>query len=188
MKSPYCFIVKPLDGKRYNNTKSIGGIDLVVSTSQEDHTVSNRLGVVVSTPIEYKGEIMEGDLLLVHHNVFKLYYDMKGNEKSGASYLKDDLFMVDNEQFFMYFHDNKWSAHSKYCFVKPIKTRSSIIHKNTLEEPLIGTIEYINQELLDLGLSIGNEISFEPNSEYPFYINDEKLYRMLTKNITLKWN
>jgi len=65
---------------------------------------------------------------------------------------------------------------------------NSIIHKNTLEEPLIGTIEYINQELLDLGLSIGNEISFEPNSEYPFYINDEKLYRMLTKNITLKWN
>ena len=188
MKSPYCFIVKPLDGKRYNNTKNVGGIDLVVSTSQEDHTVSNRLGVVVSTPIGYNGEIVVGDLLLVHHNVFKLYYDMKGNEKSGASYLKDDLFMVDNEQFFMYFHDNKWSAHSKYCFIKPIKTRNSIIHKNTNEEPLIGTIEYINQELLDLGLSIGNEISFEPNSEYPFYINDEKLYRMLTNNITVKWN
>ena len=78
MKSPYCFIVKPLDGKRYNNTKSIGGIDLVVSTSQEDHTVSNRIGIVVSTPIGYEGEITEGDLLLVHHNVFKYYNDIKG--------------------------------------------------------------------------------------------------------------
>jgi len=51
----------------------------------------------------------------------------------------------------------------------------------------MGTIVYINQELLDLGLSIGDEISFEPDSEYPFYINDEKLYRMTTKNITIRW-
>ena len=188
MKSPYCFIVKPLDGKRYNNTKEIGGINLIVSTSQEDHTVSNRIGVVVSTPIGYNGDIVPGDLLLVHHNVFKIYYDMKGREKSGASYLKDDLFMVDNEQFFMYFHDNKWSSHSKYCFIRPVKLKESIIYKNTQEEPLIGTIEYINQELVDLGLSVGDEVSFEPNSEYPFYINDDKLYRMFTSNITIKWN
>jgi hypothetical protein len=113
---------------------------------------------------------------------------MKGREKSGASYLKDDLFMVDNEQFFMYFHENKWNAHSKYCFIRPVKAKESIIYKNTQEEPLIGTIEYINQELVDLGLSVGDEVSFEPNSEYPFYINDEKLYRMFTNNITIKWN
>ena len=63
----------------------------------------------------------------------------------------------------------------------------STINKNSKEEPLMGTIVYINQELLDFGLSIGDEISFEPDSEYPFYINDEKLYRMTTKNITIKW-
>ena len=37
-----------------------------------------------------------GDTLLVHHNVFKFYYDMYGREKSGRSFLKENLFLVDN--------------------------------------------------------------------------------------------
>lgn len=187
MKSPHCFIVKPVDGRRYSNTKNIGGIELITSTSKEDHLSSNRYAEVISTPINYTGEISEGDVLLVHHNVFKFYYDMKGNEKSGASYIKDDLFFVDDEQYFMYYKDNKWNTHSKYCFIKPVAAKSSIINKNTAEEPLMGTIEYINQELIDLGLNVGDEISFEPNSEYPFIIEDQKLYRMLTNNITVRW-
>ena len=34
MKSPFNFIVKPLKGKRYDNTKEIAGLELVVSTSE----------------------------------------------------------------------------------------------------------------------------------------------------------
>jgi hypothetical protein len=37
VKSLYEFIVRPVGGKRYNNTKSIGGIDFIISTSEEDH-------------------------------------------------------------------------------------------------------------------------------------------------------
>ena len=182
------FIVKPLNGRRYDNIKEIGGLELITSVSQEDHTVSNRYAEVVETPINYSGEISKGDILLVHHNVFKLYYDMQGREKSGASYFKDDLFFVDYEQFFLYKHKNNWKSHSKYCFIKPIESKDSIIKKNCKEEPLVGTIAYINDELLSLGLSVGDEIAFEPDSEYPFIIDGEKLYRMFTNNITLKWN
>jgi hypothetical protein len=188
MKSPNMFIVRPLNGRRYDNIKNIGGVDLITSVSQEDHESSNRYAEVVETPINYSGEITKGDVLLVHHNVFKLYYDMRGREKSGASYFKDDLFFVDYEQFFLYKHNNNWKSHSKYCFVKPIESKDSIIKKNCKEEPLVGTIEYINDELLSLGLSVGDEIAFEPDSEYPFTIEDQKLYRMFTNNITLKWN
>jgi hypothetical protein len=188
MKSPNMFIVRPLNGRRYDNIKNIGGVDLITSVSQEDHESSNRYAEVVETPINYSGEITKGDVLLVHHNVFKLYYDMKGREKSGASYFKDDLFFVDQEQFFMYKHNDVWKAHSKYCFIKPTESKESIIKKNCKEEPLIGTIAYINNELLSLGLNVGDEIAFEPDSEYPFTIEDQKLYRMFTNNITLKWN
>ncbi len=182
------FIVKPLNGRRYDNIKNIGGIDFITSVSQEDHTVSNRYAEVISTPVNYSGEIVPGDILLVHHNVFKIYYDMKGREKSGASYFKDDLFFIGDDQFFLYNHDNKWKSHSKYCFIKPIDTKDSIIKKNCKEEPLMGIITYINDELISLGLSVGDEISFEPDSEYPFTIEGEKLYRMFTNNITIKWN
>ena len=182
------FIVKPLNGRRYDNIKNIGGIDFITSVSQEDHTVSNRYAEVISTPVNYSGEIVPGDILLVHHNVFKIYYDMKGREKSGASYFKDDLFFIEDDQFFLYNHDNKWKSHSKYCFIKPIETKESIIKKNCKEEPLMGIITYINDELISLGLSVGDEISFEPDSEYPFTIEGEKLYRMFTNNIAIKWN
>ena len=50
--------------------KKIGNVDFITSTSKEDHTASNRYAEVVSVPINYKGEISSGDILLVHHNVF----------------------------------------------------------------------------------------------------------------------
>ena len=43
MKSPYLFITTPLDNKRYNNTKNIGGVDFITSTSEENKKASNRI-------------------------------------------------------------------------------------------------------------------------------------------------
>ena len=90
MKSPFYFIVESLINKRYNNTKSISGLDVIISTSEEDYISSNRFAKVIEVPLGYKGPISSGDTLLVHHNVFKYYYDMKGNQKSGKSFFKDD--------------------------------------------------------------------------------------------------
>ena len=114
------FIVRPQEGKRYANIND----GLIVSTSQEDHIFSQRVAEVVELPIKYDGPIRVGDLLLVHHNVFKFYYDMKGRQKSGRSFFKDDLFFVDHMQFFMYHNGLKWNAHDKYCFIKPIDKKN----------------------------------------------------------------
>ena len=184
MKSPYCFIVTPVDDRRYDNIKEISGINFITSVSEEDHTASNRFAIVVETPINYNGPIKKRDTLLVHHNVFKFYNDMKGRQKSGRSYLKDNLFLVDNDQFFMYKQNNKWHAWCKYCFVKPVPIKESYIFKPGGEEPLFGVMKYINQELLDLGVKEGDQVSFVPESEYPFFIDGEKLYRMFTSHIT----
>lgn len=185
MKSPFYFIVKPVKNKRYSNTIEVGERELVVSTSQEDHMFSNRFAEVVATPVKYDGEIQKGDALLVHHNVFKLYYDMKGREKSGKSFFKDNLFLLDEEQFFLYKHNNQWKSHSKYCFVKPLEEEEYYISKFTKEEPLKGTIKYSNEELLNLGVKEGDTVCFEPNSEYEFTVDGEKLYRMFTNNIAV---
>lgn len=185
MRSPYCFIVTPVDGRRYDNMKAMGDVNFITSVSEEDHTVSNRFAIVKETPISYNGPIKKGDTLLVHHNVFKFYNDIKGRQKSGRSYLKDDLFLVDPDQFFMYKQNNNWHAWGKYCFVKPIPIKDSYIFKPGGEEPLFGVMKYINKELKDLGVKKGDEISFVPGSEYPFIVDGEKLYRMFTSQITL---
>jgi hypothetical protein len=185
MRSPHAFIVQPLNNSRYDNIREIGDVDFIVSSSQEDHRFSNRYAVVKATPISYKGPISEGDVLLVHHNVFKYYYDMYGAQKSGRSYFKDELFFIEQDQFFLYKKDNHWTAHGKYCFVKPATEKESWIKKFSKEEPLIGTLRYGNEQLNKLGVKEGDEVSFTPESEYEFTVDGEKLYRMYTDNITL---
>tara|TARA_R100000900_G_scaffold134052_1_gene111065 strand:+ start:468 stop:1028 length:561 start_codon:yes stop_codon:yes gene_type:complete len=184
MQSPFSFIVKAYNERRYDNIKEIGGIDFITSVSKEDHTASNRFAIVVETPLKYTGPIKKGDRLLVHHNVFKYYNDMKGREKSGKSYFRDDMFFVDMDQFFMYHDGTRWNSHGKYCFVKPVAAKDSTIYK-TGEEPLVGILKYGNKQLEALGVKEGDEISFEPHSEYTFYVDGEKLYRMFTNNIMM---
>tara|TARA_R100001510_G_scaffold57790_1_gene67854 strand:- start:510 stop:1082 length:573 start_codon:yes stop_codon:yes gene_type:complete len=188
MRSPHYFIVTPINDRRYNNIKKIGGVDLITSTSEEDHKASNRFAKVIETPLGYKGQVEKGDIMVVHHNVFKFYNDMYGRRQSGKSYLQENLFLVDYDQFFLYKHKDKWIGHDKYCFVKPSKIKESFIKKSGSIEPLVGTIKYINKELINLGLKEGDEIVYQPNSEYEFVIDDEVLYRMFTDNITIKLN
>ena len=185
MKSPTQFIVTPFKGKRYENTKDIGGLDLIISTSEEDHRFSNRYAEVLSTPLYYNGEIKKGDTLLVHHNVFKFYNDMKGRRQSGKSFLKDDMFLVDPDQFYMYKNENGWNSYDRYCFVKPVPTKESYIFKPFTEEPLVGEMKYPNDYLLSKGVKAGDRISFKPESEYEFTVDGEKLYRMYDHQITM---
>jgi len=57
MKSPFYFITRAYNGRRYDNVKSIGGIDFITSTSEEDHKASNRYAEVIETPLGYEGPI-----------------------------------------------------------------------------------------------------------------------------------
>ena len=187
MQSIHSFLVKPKGGRRYNNTKKIGDVDFILSISPEDHTVTNREAEVLSVPINYDGDVKVGDTILVHHNVFRTYYDMKGNHRSGKSFFKDDLFLVDHDQFFLYNDGVDWKCPGKYCFIEPVGPEHSWLFNPLSHQPLIGKIKYINKELADLGLSVGDRISFEPDSEYEFKIDGEDLYRMFTENITIQW-
>lgn len=186
MKSPFQFITKPLEGKRYNNTKDIGGIEFIVNTSEEEHKFSNREAVVIETPLGYTGPIKPGDILLVHHNVFKFYNDMKGRRKSGKSFFKEDIFLIDYEQFYLYKRDGVWHSHDRYCFVKPIPPTNSYISKPFSEEPLMGVMRYSNEYLKSRGVNAGDMVVFAPESEYEFNVDGEKLYRMYDHQITIK--
>jgi hypothetical protein len=53
------------------------------------------------------------------------------------------------------------------------------------EEPLIGYMKYPNKYLLSKGVNKGDKISFKPESEYEFMVDDEKLYRMYDHQITM---
>lgn len=186
MQSPFYFIVKPMKGRRYDNTKEISGVEFITSTSEENHMASNRYAEVVQVPLGYSGPISISDTLLVHHNAFKFYNDMKGRQKSGKSFFKDDLFFIEEEQFFMYHNGSYWTACNRFCFIEPIPAIESYIKKPFTEEPLMGIIKYSNDYLRSQGVNEGDLICFSPDSEYEFTIDEQKLYRMYEHQITVK--
>jgi hypothetical protein len=185
MQSPFDFIVRPEGGTRYANVKKVGDVNLITSSSQEDHRVSNRVGIVVEVPVGYDGPIHRGDKLIVHHNVFKFYYDMHGNQRSSRSYFKDDLFFVGEGQYYLYGRDDKWVAVDPYCFVEPIESTDYYIHKPHTLEPLIGRVLYTNKQLIQNGIFAGSVVCFTPESEYEFSIDSKLCYRMKTSDIAI---
>lgn len=180
MKSPFYFIVQPRDNQRYDNMRG----ELVISTSKEDHLTSMREAVVIATPIGYEGPIEPGDLIIVHHNTFKYYYDMRGRERSAWNYFRDNLFFVEDPYAYKK-PGADWIGIGRYVFVEPVENDYKTILTVDTEKPLIGKIKYVNDQILELGIKEGDTVSFEPESEYPFTIDGKKVYRMYTKNITM---
>ena len=183
MQSPNQFIVTPSNNRRYDNVKTIEGLEIILDTSEESASFSNREAVVLNTPINYTGPIKQGDILLVHHNVFKYYNDMYGRRQSGKSFFKDDKFFIDETQYYMYKNNSKWYAVEPFCFVAPLPATETYIYKPFSDEPLMGVMEYTCSSIEKHGIKKGDIVTFMPDSEYEFKFNEQKLYRIRSKNI-----
>jgi hypothetical protein len=186
LRSPFQFIVKPVDGKRYANIEKIAGEEIITSTDTEDFKASNRLAEVLSVPLNYKGEIERGDLLVVHHNVFKYYYDMNGRQKSGKSFFQDDIYLLDDDQFYMFNKDGKWRAKKGICFVKPVPMKHPFLILDGEFQPLQGEVVYGSETSDKMGLYPGTKVSFLPETEYEFRIEGKLLYRMFTDHVCME--
>ena len=179
MRSVYNFVVTP-KGDRYNNKKKIGSSELIINTEIYNHQYVNREAVVVSTPIVGETNIKVGDTVIVHHNVFRRWHNQYGVEKNSRSYFNDNTYLINHDQIFLYKKNKKWITPKGYCFVKPLKAVNKI--NTEREKPLQGIVKYS-----DGTVDVDDLIGFTPNSEYEFIIDNEKLYRVLSKFITIKY-
>ena len=179
MKSVYNFVVTP-KGERYNNTKKVGDSELILNTEIFNHQYVNREAIVISTPIIGDTDIKPADTVIVHHNVFRRWHDIKGIEKNSRSYFNESTYFINHDQIFLYKRNNNWIAPKGYCFVKPLKA----INKFNIdqEKPLQGIVKYS-----DGTVNVNELVGFTPNSEYEFIVDGEKLYRVLSKFITIKY-
>ena len=51
----------------------------------------------------------------------------------------------------------------------------------------MGTMKYVNKELKDLGVNVGDKVCYKPDTEYEFEVDGEKLYRIMSQSITGVW-
>jgi hypothetical protein len=178
MKSLYNFIVKPYKA-RYDNIRKIGDKTLIINTTIENHRFVSKEAVVVSVPAAFDSQIKPGDKVYVHHNLFRRWYDQKGNERNSSSYFKDDLYFASIDQIYMY--NDK--CHLNYCFVKPILNNDNL--DVIKEQPNVGIIKYTNSSLEAIGITPGTLVTFTPSSEFEFIIGDERLYCMKSNDIAI---
>ena len=182
MHALYNFIIEPI-GERYNNTKQVGDKELIVNTEIFHHQYVNREARVISIPTLVKTKLKPGDAVIVHHNVFRRWHNMHGIEKNSKSFISENKYAVSKDQIYAYKRNNKWNALDGYCFVKPIKSLNKL--SVDTEQPLVGIIKYTDRKLKMI--EEGDLVGFTPNSEFEFIIDGERLYRVLTNEISIKY-
>ena len=179
MKSVYNFVVKP-KGERYNNTKKLDDGELILNTEIFNHQYVNRTAIVKSIPIIGDTDIRPGDEVIVHHNVFRRWHNVKGIEKNSRAYFNEDTYFINDDQIFLYKRDDKWIAPKGYCFVMPVKAQNPF--NIDMEKPLQGIVKYS-----DGTVEVNDLVGFRPSSQYEFIVDGERLYRVLSNFITIKY-
>ena len=179
MKSLYNYIIKPL-GKRYNNSVDVDGKSLIVNTEVFNHQYVNREAEILALPINADSELKVGDTVIVHHNVFRRWHDIKGKERNSKAYYREDMYFINKDQIFAYKSKHNWKPMQGFCFVKPIKSINKFDIE--VEDKTKGVIKYT-----DGSFNEGDIVGFEPFSKYEFVIENERLYRVYSKFITINY-
>jgi len=179
MNSVYNFVITPA-GERYNNKKKVGEKELIINTELFNHEYVNRKATVLSCPLLGNDYIEEGAEVIVHHNVFRRWHDVKGVEKNSKAWFSEDKYIVCQDQIFLYRNKDQWKPTPGFCFVKPLKSKNS--WGEDIEDPTRGIIKYTDGSFLE-----GDVVGFTPFSKYEFIIDGEKLYRVYSKFITIKY-
>ena len=185
MKSLYDFIIKPYGQGRYNNSKKINEKELILNTKIESWKFVNRFAKVVSTPLAITTNIKKGDIIVVHQNVFRRFYNMKGKQTNSRSFFKNDLYFVSSDQIYLYKNKGEWQSFGDRCFIKPIKNSDNL--RNRKEQPYVGILKISNSKLEASNINPGDMIGFKPGAEWEFFIDDERLYCMKSNDIVIKY-
>ena len=172
------FIVTPKNNKQFANTTSVGGVELVTTTNIEEGKDVNREAIIVSLPINYKGNARKGDTCIIHHNIFRPQYDHKGVLIQSSSFIKDNLYTAHPDLVFLIIRDGKAIPVDDYVFIKPFTEEENFL--GTVEKEHSGYVKFANE---NLGVKEGAKIVFRRNCEYEFNINNERLYMMKTKRV-----
>ena len=184
MKSLYDFIVEPV-GETYDNKINLSGVEVILNTKIESYKFVNNIAKVIETPLAFKTHVKKGDLILIHHNVFRTFYDVKGVKKKSRSYFKDNKYFCSLDQVYLYKRKNKWNSINDRCFIQPLKNNDKF--KVEKEQSLIGILKIGNSSLEALGINEGDTVGYTPNGEYDFIVDEKRLYCMKSNDIVIKY-
>tara|TARA_R110000851_G_C12894758_1_gene547518 strand:- start:32 stop:637 length:606 start_codon:yes stop_codon:yes gene_type:complete len=184
MKSLLDFIVKPL-GEKYNSEIKIGDKSLITNVDLNNFRAVNNMAEVVEVPLAFETKIKKGDIIVIHHNVFRTFRDIRGKQKTSRSKFIEDLYFVSVDQIYMYKSENNWNTFNDRCFVKPIVNNDDLTLDK--ENKLVGILKYGNSSLEAIKITPGDVVGYVEGCEYEFFIDNERLYCMKSNDIVIKY-
>ena len=116
----------------------------------------------------------------MHHNVFRRWHNVKGIEKNSRSYFNESTYFISHDQIFLYKRKDKWIAPKGYCFIKPLKAINQFNIQS--EKPLQGIVKYS-----DGTVEVGDLVGYVPRTQSEFIVDGQRLYRVLSNLITIKY-
>lgn len=190
MRSIYKTLLEPENGNKYNNVKTVGDKKYIVNSviNEQDFRYTNRIGVV-KHPARTNNILEKGDRVVVHHNIFRKFNNIRGELVDSGSFIREGEYACFDDQIFAYQRNGEWNSLDRFCFVTPVKREDKMI--TTLKkkdnflgrEDLVGHVFINNPELEKQGLKLGDKVLFKPNSEYEFNIDGVVCYRVLYASI-----
>ncbi len=176
MQAPRSFVVTPLEA-RYKRAVDVGGVKLEVTSSIENAKDVDKRAVVLAVPVNYDGPIEVGDHVIVHHNIFREYYNQRGKLTYTRAYIYDNKFHAIPEEVFMYCKDGVWHSTGDYTMVAPIYDDVGMIKRR---RKLTGKVIASNVH------PQGQIVGFTPESEYNISIERGiELFRMRDSDICI---
>jgi hypothetical protein len=182
MKGYTDFVVAPSEG-RYDNKLNINGAELILNTELQNHSYVSRVGLVISEPHFNDTSIRKGDLIILHHNVFRRFRDIRGNEKNSRSFYEENKYFVQPNQIFAFKTNDTWKACKGFNFIQPIKETK--MFSDNFEKQGVGILKHKDPNLK--GIVKEDLVGFRPGAEYEFIIDNKKMYRVPTNQITIKY-
>lgn len=181
--------------QRYQNYKELpNGNKIWLTNARPDVHLTNRFGTVVALPLKYKINLEVGDKIYFHHNIIRDQY-VHGNTTDPGKFMiskERNWYRVPPTEIYAKERDGEFSCFEPHVFVKPITHEDKVTETGIIipggkkKKQLIGRLKYINDQIRDMGLGEGDLITFSKDSEFKFWVHEELLYLMKTKDITGK--
>lgn len=181
LQSPFRICISPKDNSQYINEEEIGGSKLIVNTSIEHAEDVQKIGVVRSLPMHFKGDLKIGDEIVTHHNVFRITFNDKGVPMQSDFHLKDDLFFIDEELIYLRIRNGEISSYNDNVFVQPIKEEVFLEGEKLAERQ--GIVKFTSESLEKEGVLPETKIHFRKHCEAKFRIFGMDLYKMKVNRI-----
>lgn len=187
MKAVFNYIISPVKD-RYNNKKVVqtddGEKEVILNTEIFNHQYVSRNAVVMAVPTQIDTPVEVGDEVIVHHNIFRRWHDVRGKERNSSSFISETEYICSPDQLFLYKKDKEWLAMDGYSFIQPVKSNDQL--STSKEKELVGIVRHIDNSDYET-VAVGDLVGFTPSSEFEFVVDGVRMYRVLTKDICFNY-